>query len=79
VAGVLEMPARTFFVWNVVGGLIWTESIILLGYLLGDQLAGSIDRYVLPGIAVIVAISVLPIVLEVLRSRRSRADVSDRV
>jgi membrane-associated protein len=77
-AGALEMPARTFFVWNVIGGLIWTVGIILTGYLLGDQLAGSIDTYLLPGIAVIVLISVLPIALE-MRSGRNRTDVSDRV
>ena len=34
VAGTLEMPARTFLLWNTVGGLVWTEVMLLIGYLL---------------------------------------------
>ncbi len=79
VAGVLRMPARTFLVWNVIGALVWTESIILLGYALGDSLAASIDTYLLPGIAVIVLISVIPIGVEILRERRQGRTPRDGV
>ncbi|UGQ15099.1 VTT domain-containing protein [Yinghuangia sp. ASG 101] len=72
VAGVLEMPARKFFVWNVVGGVVWTVGIILAGYFLGDAIGDSIDKYLLPGIAVIVVISLLPIIIEVFRERRAK-------
>ncbi|MCW2504084.1 MAG: hypothetical protein JWO79_2368 [Actinomycetia bacterium] len=78
VAGVLGMPARTFFVWNVVGAILWTDGIILLGYLLGDQLSANfpIDKYLLPAIVVVVLLSVLPVGIEFLRERRkSRAGV----
>ena len=34
VAGVLEMPARQFFTYNVVGAILWTDGILLVGYLL---------------------------------------------
>jgi membrane-associated protein len=80
VAGILEMPARTFLLWNIVGGILWTDGVILLGYVLGDQLGASfpIDKYLLPIIVVIVALSVSPIAVELLRkrraSRRARAD-----
>jgi len=76
VAGVLGMPARTFFVWNVVGALLWTVGVILLGYSVGARLEGSIDRYLLPVIALIIFVSVLPILIEVYRHRRAdrRAD-----
>jgi membrane-associated protein len=78
VAGALDMPAGTFFAWNVVGGLAWTEAIILLGYYVGSSLASSIDKYLVPGIAVIVILSLLPIILELWRSRRgSRRGTSD--
>jgi membrane-associated protein len=72
VAGVLEMPARKFFVWNVVGGLLWTVGIILAGYWLGDAIGDSIDKYLLPGIAVIVLVSLLPIFIEVYREHRAK-------
>ena len=76
VAGVLGMPARTFFVWNVVGGIIWTDGIILGGYFLADSIYDAvgdhIDRYILPVVALIVLISVLPILIEIIRDRRAR-------
>ncbi|GAA4952028.1 DedA family protein [Yinghuangia aomiensis] len=72
VAGVLEMPAKKFFVWNVVGGVIWTVGIILAGYFLGDAIGDSIDKYLLPGIALIVVISLLPIIIEVIRDRKAK-------
>jgi len=71
VAGVLGMPARTFFVWNVVGALLWTVGVIMLGYSIGARLEGSIDRYLLPVIALIILISVLPVLIEVYRHRRA--------
>jgi membrane-associated protein len=76
VAGVLGMPARTFFLWNVVGGVLWTDGIILGGYFLADSLYDAvgdhIDRYILPVVALIVLISVLPIFIEIIRERRAR-------
>jgi len=73
VAGVLEMPARTFFLWNVIGGVLWTDGIILAGYLLGDSIPHeAIDRYLLPVVAVIIVVSTLPVLVELLRARRSR-------
>lgn len=72
VAGVLEMPARKFFLWNVIGGVVWTVGIILAGYWLGDAIGDSIDKYLLPGIAVIVLVSLLPIIIEVLRERKAK-------
>ncbi|MFJ6211831.1 DedA family protein [Streptomyces sp. NPDC092296] len=72
VAGTLEMPARKFFVWNVVGGVLWTESMLLIGYFTGDQLAGVIDKYLIPAMALIVLLSVSPILFEVLRERKKK-------
>ncbi len=72
VAGTLEMPAKTFFVWNVVGGVLWTESMLLIGYFTGDQLAPVIDRYLIPAMALIILVSVSPIIFEVLRERKKK-------
>ncbi|MGH3544732.1 MAG: DedA family protein, partial [Mycobacteriales bacterium] len=67
-AGVLEMPARTFLLWNVIGAVLWTDGIILAGYYLGDSIpAEAVDRYLLPVIALVILISVLPILIEVTR------------
>lgn len=69
VAGVLRMPAQTFALWNVVGGLVWSVGVTLLGYTLGSSIK-SIDTYLLPIIAVIIVVSFIPILLEILRHRR---------
>ncbi|MFF9375799.1 DedA family protein [Streptomyces griseoluteus] len=70
-AGVLAVPARTFALWQVVGGLVWTVGLVLAGYGLGASVP-NVDRYLLPIIAVIVIVSLVPVGLELLRSRRSR-------
>ncbi|MFD8704495.1 DedA family protein [Kitasatospora sp. NPDC059648] len=72
VAGTLEMPAKTFFVWNVVGGVLWTESMLLIGYFFGDALAPVIDKYLIPAVLLIVLLSISPILVEVMRERRKK-------
>ncbi|BAL85318.1 putative membrane protein [Actinoplanes missouriensis 431] len=76
VAGTLGMPARQFFVWNVVGAILWTDGIILIGYLLAQQIydaiGDKIDHYILPVVVLIVLISVLPILIEILRERKHK-------
>jgi membrane-associated protein len=77
IAGVLEVPARTFFVWNVVVSIVWADGILLLGWSLAKQIlnlipANKIDVYLLPVIAVIVLISLIPVFVETLRGRREK-------
>jgi membrane-associated protein len=78
VAGVLGMPARQFFVWNVIGGILWVDGILLAGYLLAEQLVNAIggpeniDKYILPFVLVIVLISAIPIFIELIRERRAK-------
>ncbi|MFC9392000.1 DedA family protein [Streptomyces sp. NPDC057027] len=69
-AGMVGMPARTFALWQVAGGLLWTAGLVLGGYALGSSIP-DVDRYLLPLIAAIVAVSLLPLAFEVLRARRS--------
>jgi membrane-associated protein len=56
----------------VIGSYIWTVGIISAGYVLGERLEGSLDKYLLPIVGLIVAASLTPIVLEVLRDRRDK-------
>jgi membrane-associated protein len=70
-AGVGKMRYRTFLVYNVIGGLLWAVGVTTLGYALGDQIgADNIDKYLLPIIAVVIFLSILPALIEVLRHRR---------
>jgi membrane-associated protein len=67
-AGALGVPTRTFTVWQVIGGLLWSAGVTLAGYTLGSAIP-SIDTYLLPAIAVIVILSLIPIGIEVYRTR----------
>jgi membrane-associated protein len=58
--------------WNIVGAIIWTDGIILLGYLLGEKIEGSVDRFLLPIIGLIIALSFLPIAIEIYRERKRK-------
>jgi membrane protein DedA with SNARE-associated domain len=74
-AGMLEMPASRFFASNVVGAVIWTESIILIGRFLGDRVKG-IDKFVLPVVALAVLVSVIPVLREVLKGKNTKTQES---
>jgi membrane-associated protein len=74
--GIARVPAGKFFLWNVIGGILWSDGVVLLGYLLGERLKGSIDKYILPVIAVIILLSLLPLVLEIMREVRTKRHLS---
>ncbi|MFB7269177.1 DedA family protein [Streptomyces sp. NPDC056244] len=69
-AGALNVPARLFTLWQVLGGAIWTVGLVLAGYALGSSVP-DVERYLLPIVAVVVVVSLIPLALEVLRSRRA--------
>ncbi|MFF9124414.1 DedA family protein [Streptomyces sp. NPDC014889] len=68
-AGALEVPVRTFTLWQVIGGLVWSVGLILAGYALGSSVP-NVDRYLLPLVALIVVLSLVPLLVEMLRARR---------
>ena len=74
--GIIGYPARKFFLWNAIGAVLWTQLVLGAGYILGERISGSIDKYLLPIIALIVLVSVLPVALEVLKEWRSKKDLS---
>jgi membrane-associated protein len=72
VAGVGEMPYRRFFFYNVAGGVGWVLSMTWTGYLLGQAIP-DIDRHIHLVVAVVIVLSVIPIVVEVVRERRKQS------
>jgi membrane-associated protein len=68
-AGVGTMRYRTFVTFNVLGGLLWAVGVTTLGYILGESIP-DIDKYLLPVIALIILLSLLPVLFEVRRNRR---------
>ena len=70
--GVIGLKRRQFRLWNAVGAIIWTQLVIGLGFVLGDVLEGSVDKYLLPVIGLIIAISLIPVVIELLKNWQSK-------
>ena len=70
--GIIGIPAKKFFIWNIIGSYIWTVSLITAGYLLGERLEGSVDKYLLPIVALIIALSLAPIAIEFLKDKKKR-------
>ena len=74
--GIIGYPARKFLLWSSLGAVIWTQLVLGAGYILGNKISGSIDKYLLPIIALIVFVSILPVALEVLKEWRTKKDLS---
>jgi membrane-associated protein len=72
VCGAAKVSVRTFTMWNVIGGLIWSIGVTLIGYGVGKSI--KIDSYIIPGTIVIVLLSVIPIALEARRERARRGN-----
>ena len=70
VAGVGRMNYRTFVTYNVIGGIGWGAGMVLLGYFLGQ--VTFISDHLEATVLAIVALSLTPIVIEVVRHRRER-------
>lgn len=70
--GVIGVDKKKFFFYNALGGVIWTQLVIGLGYLLGEKLEGSVDAYLLPIIGLIIFISLIPVMIELFREWQTR-------
>ena len=81
VAGAGTMPYRRFFSYNVVGGFLWGVCITLAGYFLASLIGDSIDRYLLPIIALIIILSVAPTAFHIWKENgdQIKADVRRRM
>jgi membrane-associated protein len=71
VAGIGEMNYSTFLVFNITGGALWAVGIPLIGFFFGRSIP-NIDHYLLPIIALIVFISILPALTEAANTREKR-------
>lgn len=75
VAGVGKMEYKRFLSFNLIGGFLWTFGITYLGYFAGKAIIAAgveIDTVILPIIALIVLISVLPPAIHVLKEKKNR-------
>jgi membrane-associated protein len=72
VCGVVKLERKLFSTWNAIGAIIWTQVAIGIGYLLGDLIEGSINKYLYPIMGVIVLITLLPLINSVYKERKQK-------
>ncbi len=63
VAGIVRMHYRKFLFYNILGGMLWTTGVSLLGYYLGSKINNP-DRFIFPIILFVIVSSFLPILFE---------------
>jgi len=74
-AGVVGMPYRIFFIYTVVGALLWAVGLTVFGFFLGKLIPpDQIDQYLLPIIIAIVVVSFLPSIYHIAREKRLAKD-----
>jgi membrane-associated protein len=72
VAGIGSMPYKTFIAWNISGGILWTSLMTLSGYYLGRSFP-HIGEYLEIIVIGIIAVSLIPVIIEFVRNRRGQA------
>lgn len=72
VAGMTRMNYPQFVAYSALGALLWATGLPLLGYFIGNALPdGSIDRYLLPFIGVIILVVAAKPLMKMFFSRTS--------
>ena len=83
-AGVAKMSFRRYAVYSLIGGVVWTVGVILAGYWLGHItfVHEHVEPLIDPILIAVVLLSLVPVTVHWLRSRRSarhRAAKVDKV
>ena len=72
ICGVVKLERKLFSIWNAIGAIIWTQVAIGIGYLLGDLIEGSVNKYLYPIIAIIVLVTLVPLINNIYKERKQK-------
>lgn len=75
VAGMGQMQYRRYTIYNIVGGIGWIWSMLLIGYFLGRYIPG-VDQHIETVIMVVILVSLLPGIIGWLRTRSTNREPS---
>jgi membrane-associated protein len=70
VAGAARMSYARYLTYDIFGGLLWVWGMILTGYFLGRAVP-HIDKQIHWVIAAVIVLSLIPVVMQALKARRS--------
>lgn len=74
VAGTSKMHYRTFLIFNLVGGFLWTSIFTYLGFYAGEALT-NMGINIEVAALIIIFLSVLPMVIQALKQQQTRAAI----
>lgn len=75
VAGVGKMDFRKFITFNILGATLWTGGVTYAGFYLGkvfEDMGLDIDQVLLPIVALIIFLSILPPITHILKDEKNR-------
>lgn len=78
VAGASRMNYRRFLTFNLIGGFLWAAGVTYIGYGLGsvfESMGIKIDHVLLPLVAIIIFISILPGIIHLIRDKQLRVSL----
>lgn len=75
VAGASRMNYRRFLTFNIFGGGLWAAGVTYAGFFLGvwfESMGWKIDHVILPIVAIIILLSVLPPAIHIFKDKKTR-------
>jgi membrane-associated protein len=74
VAGVGRMSFVPYLIYTVIGGLVWSDGVVLTGYWLGHIafVRDHVEPLIDPVIIAVVVLSLVPVTIHALRGRRDQ-------
>lgn len=75
VAGIGKMNYRTFLIFNLLGGILWTAGVVYLGYFAGGTFEAhgiNIDNYILPIVLGVMLLTLISPVYHILHDTKRR-------
>lgn len=75
VAGIGTMRYRSFVTFNIIGAFLWAAGVTYAGFYIGaalERIGISVDTILLPIVAIIIVISVLPPAIHILKDKNRR-------
>jgi membrane-associated protein len=72
VSGAVEMPYRKYFIFDCIGGLLWTLGFTIAGFFLGRSFSPEVlDKYFLLIVLAVIFVSALPTLLHLWKEYRA--------
>jgi membrane-associated protein len=79
VAGVAQMPYKTFGWYNIIGGVAWVVSMTCSGYFMGEAARAAgfpLEEHIEKVIILVVGLSILPGIWEWWKSRKAKKNTT---